>query len=708
MKTSRTPWDGQYKMVQFLNYVLKSAEQHHQDGLMLMQQQKYADALSSFTKAVDLEKSNPAFYCNKGTAHRMLNDLVGAEQCYTQALNAYPKHADTLFNIGTLRMKQGRHQESLKAFNKVLNIDPLHSHALAQKASVMLALIESNTLAKDHQYKLLVNAAKICAKSIEINPKYFDGWSIMGRIHFKAREFQKAIKAFSAALTLNNNHPDMWNYLGVCLEHDNRYFYAAHCFDRVRQLRPDWSQGIHNYAGCLLQLGRQWDALAVVDEYLKQDPPDELQAQTHSSALFSRLSIDTDFEHVVSKFKEWAARYADPLMPTDPPKLDWNGKRKIRVGFVSRDFRAHSAQSSFGALLRNFDQTKFEVFAYNDHESKDVFTQSLIPSVTGWRDVYGMTNDDMAQLIKSDAIDVLIDLAGHTTLNRLLVFARKPAPIQMSGLGFGYTTGMQAMDYLFVDPVLLPMEYRHLIPEQCLDLTSILHWQPPAHPVERHSPFAKNGFVTFGNFGSLFKITPDVMAVWAKILNQVPNSQLILKTPLYDEERLCDAVAEEFVSHGLAAERLEFRGKTTHMEHLLAYNDIDIMLDTWPYHSGVTACEALYMGKPVISMGVMGTRGAESVLSQVWNTSAMKRAVMIKEEAEIIYIREAVNSAATANVPQYEDIADIFLDTPICNTDRYVQEVYGLIEGAVSDHRLKGIVDGLAVKYDEALRKLED
>lgn len=367
---------------------------------------------------------------------------------------------------------------------------------------------------------------------------------------------------------------------------------------------------------------------------------------------------------------------------------------KIRVGYVSADFYRHSASKSFGPLLTAYNREEFEVFCYSNSPKSDDITQEFYDAVDHWRNISGLGNHPAADLIRRDKIDILVDLSGHTVGNRLLMFALKPAPIQISGLGFGNTTGLEQMDYLFSDHWVLPLELAHLIPESPLYLSSLLHWQPPPDVLQvyeipdtpppegycayitRDFPLLDNKYITFGCGNSLFKVTRAVREVWAGILKAVPDSRLAIKATNLEDAPTADLLLDSFEEFGIDLNRIELYGKSTHYEHLDFYNWIDIALDPFPYQGGITTCETLWMGKPVISLNQGATRGSVSVL----NNAGMEDCIApdIPE-----YTWKACLMAyhlLSLNKPQLRDLVDLhthsLMNSPICNTQNFVNEIY--------------------------------
>ena len=276
----------------------------------------------------------------------------------------------------------------------------------------------------------------------------------------------------------------------------------------------------------------------------------------------------------------------------------------MRIGYVSADLRQHSASRTFFGILTQYDRAQFEVYAYSNFGGKgDGFTERFRQGVTVWRDIGYLTDEAVAQLIREDRIDILVDLSGHSAGNRLLVFARKPAPIQITGWGYGSSTGMRAMDVFFTDAVLVPPEDKRYFTEEVRYQSSAWAcYTIESFPEVNALPALSEGMLTFGSFNRLSKVSEQAYRAWAQVLLGVPRSRLILKTPELDDAANRERVVGHFTQAGVAPERVMMLGKTPWEEHVQAYHRVDLALDPFPHGGGVTTLEGLMMGVPVITL----------------------------------------------------------------------------------------------------------
>ncbi len=334
-----------------------------------------------------------------------------------------------------------------------------------------------------------------------------------------------------------------------------------------------------------------------------------------SNALFAANSAENfsaaDFRELYAAYKKYSADIT-------PSPRRFYAHDKIRVGFVSVDFQWHVVMAWSWALLTELDKNFFAVYCYSGVKAPDKVTNHFRATVDVWRDIAALTDEQAAELIRADEIDILFDLAGHTADNRLRVFAYRPASVQISGVGYMNSTGLDAMDYFLSDVHCAGKSSPYFTEKLILLPRSHICYEPPTKLEPAAAPpCLANGFVTFGSFNHFGKVTDSILRAWKKILDTVPNSRLILKHKIFNRSDGRDFVSERLKKFGFDSSRVELRPYTAN--HLAEYADIDVALDTFPYTGGVTTCEALYMGVPVVSLygDRHGTRFGLSILTNV-------------------------------------------------------------------------------------------
>jgi predicted O-linked N-acetylglucosamine transferase (SPINDLY family) len=314
---------------------------------------------------------------------------------------------------------------------------------------------------------------------------------------------------------------------------------------------------------------------------------------------------DYDAQRIAQEHSRWNRQHAEPLKQFIGPHR--NGRirdRRMRIGYVSPDLRQHSVAYFLENLLAHHDASSVEVFCYSDVIRPDATTARMQKLCAQWREIVGLKDTEVDQKVREDRIDILVDLAGHTANNRLLLFARKPAPIQVTYLGYPDTTGLRAMDYRLTDAYADPPDVTGGYSEQLVRLPETFLCYRPSYgaPEIGPAPALESGRVTFGSFNALAKVNAPLVAMWSKILEQIPNSRLILKNQGLGSAGARRHILEYFAAHHIAPDRVELMGwARSEAGHLQLYNRIDIALDTFPYHGTTTSCEALWMGVPVVT-----------------------------------------------------------------------------------------------------------
>lgn len=359
--------------------------------------------------------------------------------------------------------------------------------------------------------------------------------------------------------------------------------------------------GAHQWLGTvLLQDGRVVEARTEFAAAIEISPDDE---KAWSGDLFAaNYDPDITAAGLKARYIEWAKRFAEPLRgrPVAAPFL---GGRRLRVGYVSQDLRTHSIRHFLRPLLSNHDASKIETYAYNAAPEPDRETARFKPLFSQWRDIAAVDDAVLADQIRTDEIDILIDLAGHTAGSRLKVFAHCAAPVQATWLGYGGTTGMSAIDWYIGDNWMLPPGAEEAIVEGAWRLPrTCFAFDPPIEmPLPGPLPALRRGFVTFGSFSRLVRINDGVVTAWAKILERAPRSRLFLNALPFVDEAARARIEARFVAHGISADRLELRYTRPQPATWLAYRDVDIALDPFAHNGGVTSFEALWMGAPIVS-----------------------------------------------------------------------------------------------------------
>jgi protein O-GlcNAc transferase len=508
--------------------------------------------------------------------------LAEAEAAYRAALAARPADAQALALLGMVLGQRGLHDEAATVLAESLRLKPGQPQALYN-------LGVACELGGD-----LTAAARAYRQAMAVAPDLAEARNGLGNVLRKAGRNEQAIECHRAAIRLRPDFADAYASLAKACGELGRQGDATASRRRVVNLRPGVAADHSNLLYDLHYHVAQ-PTSAVFDRRSKADvrlPADHSRGRLCHMDLFA--------EHM-----RWAKRHAEPLTAAGRPHDNTREPgRRLRVGYVSADFRKHPVARFQEPVLAKHDHAAFEVFCYSDVAKPDPVTERLRSYANTWRETRGLNDEQLAAMIRDDRIDVLVDLAGHAAGNRLLAFARRPAPVQVTCNGYVDTTGMSAMDYRLTDALHDPPGVsEHLHTERLVRLPGC-NWcyrpdddSPPVLP----PPGLRNAHVTFGSLNKFHKATPEMLDLWCQILNATPGSQLLLVVQGGDEAN--PSVRESIVRRGINSGRVAVLGKAqSRREYLERFGRVDIALDTFPFNGITTTCDALWMGVPVVSL----------------------------------------------------------------------------------------------------------
>ena len=379
-----------------------------------------------------------------------------------------------------------------------------------------------------------------------------------------------------------------------------QYEAAGAAFEAALSLMPAYADALSNRGEVLRETG---EAGAAIDYYRRALDADGARPAIHSNLLYALNCVtDVDRGAVAAEHRRWAQAHARPATATATHNNAADPERRLRIGYVSPDFRRHSAAYFIEPVLAAHDPAAVEIFCYASSSLRDEVSDRLRALAHGWRDIDALDDGEAAKRIGADGIDILVDLSGHTMNGRLALFAGKPAPVQVTYLGYPNTTGLNAMDYRLTDARADPEGDGEAFHSETLVRLSggFLCYRPPDDAPAVAPP--NNGPVTFISCNNLAKVTPPVVAAWAALLARLPDCRLALKAKALGDAGARRRMAERFADHGVAAGRIDLMGWVETGSHLGVYGGADIGLDTFPYNGATTTCEALWMGVPVVTL----------------------------------------------------------------------------------------------------------
>jgi len=551
--------------------------------------------------------------------------------------------------------KDGNYHQANQLYQKILISDPDNADALHYSGVIAM------------QNGDMERAIQLIGTAIEIRPGISAYHSNLALAYKDNNQHENALDQYKKALVLNPKNPVVHFNLGALYQSCAQYEEAQVSYEKSLKINPDQPLVYHNLGNLFLKQGHVQDAIVSARKAMEQLPHDP---EIQSNYLFSlNYSIKHTPEIILKEHLKWGQKYHCSC-PIRPHVQD---NSRIHVGYVSPDFRDHSVARFIQAILNNHDTERFNIFCYSNVKKPDHVTKALQRNDVQWRDIYYQTDDAVCDQILADGIHILVDLAGHSSDNRLMVFAKKPAPIQVSYLGYPNTTGLSQIDYRFVDQhsdpdlkIFSGSEHRIWLPYGFLCYTPSVNT-----PLSTQKTSSK--YIVFGSFNNLPKINKHVIALWSKILKAVPESRLLLKTNGFKVHRIQEEYLNKFKDQGIDPSRIQLLASIKEeKDHLSLYNEIDVALDTFPYNGTTTTCEALWMGVPVITLRgtVHAARVGESILNQTGLSAWIA-------QNETDYIKKAIHLAENQDERMFcrQNLRDWLSQSLLCRKELFVRSL---------------------------------
>lgn len=565
------------------------AEAHNNLGNALRDRGDLGEAIVSYQRAIVLKPNYAEAHNNLANALKELGKLDEAVTSYQRAIAFNPNLAEVHNNLGGALRDLGKLDQAVMSFQRAIMLNPANAEAHNNLGNAFEAL--------GHFHR----AAACFQRTIVLKPDDAEPHNNLGNALSDLGRFDEAMASYQRAISLDPAYAEAHNNLGNALKELGRFEEAIASYQRAIALRPDYATPHNNLGNVLKDLGQVEEALESYRRAITLKP-DYVDAD--SNRLFClNYASGVSSEALLAEHRAWDRRHASNLAaPIHANSRD--PERQLRIGYVSGDFHAHPVGYFLTSVLAAHDPSVMEMFCYSNSAAEDDRTAKLRAAVDHWRSLVGVPDEDAAAMIRRDGIDILVDLSGHTAGNRLVLFTHRPAPVQASWLGYPGTTGLSSIDYLLMDAAAVPEGAERWCSETVVRLPhGRFCYAPPdyAPDVIDRNP-RDNAPVTFGSFNYPTKIGPDVVRVWAEVLKAVPGSRLVLKWRRLDDPTLCRRFGEAFAAAGVEPERLELREQSPHAEMLAEYGGIDIALDPFPFCGGLTSCEALWMGVPVVTL----------------------------------------------------------------------------------------------------------
>jgi predicted O-linked N-acetylglucosamine transferase (SPINDLY family) len=601
-------------------------EGHYNLAGLLKSQGKLEEAVTSYRRALALRPNFVEAQMNLGSTLAEQDKLDEAIASFRQAIAQKPDFAEAHNNLGNALKKQDKLDEAIDSYQQALAHKPVFAEAY-------------NNLGNAYAEQDRLDEAILCYRqALALQPDLLEAHNILGGLYRRQGRFDDAMNSYLQALSLKPDAAQIHNNMGLLFADQKKDQEAFQCYQTALQLNPEMEEALNNLGTLFYNLGQAQDAITCFENALAAHP-DSVDAWTNLGNAYHKqgqpdLAIDC-YRKVIAFKPEFlnahhsllmSMQYAASVTPEDmaaahvafgeqfetPLRALWKphaneptpGKR-LKIGYLSPDFRQHAVAFFIEPVLAQHDRSQVEVFCYYNHDAIDAVTVRLQGLADHWVRCKFMSDEQLAERIRADGIDILVDLAGHTGGNRLLAFARKPAPVQVTYLGYPATTGLTAIDYRVTDVHAEPAGMTETLNTETLwrlpDIFCCYRARDNSPDVIDHPPSRDNGAVTFGCFNNFAKVTDPVLKLWQQILARVPHSRLILEIAGLDDGTLQGDTETRLANLGLPLERVILVPRHPVNQYTL-YNHIDIALDPFPANGGTTSLDTLWMGVPLVTL----------------------------------------------------------------------------------------------------------
>ncbi|MDH5301685.1 MAG: tetratricopeptide repeat protein [Gammaproteobacteria bacterium] len=621
-------------------------------------------------------------------SHHERGSYSQAGEIYKDLLGKFPANAMLLHYYGLLMHHTSNNEQAVNYMEKSLRVDSSDAEVWYNLGVVLQEM---------KKYEKAINAYK---KSVSIDPKRVLGWNNLAELYRKNGDDKLQWEALQRAVEIDPNCALVLNSIALYYRYKEKYEDSEVYARRALAIEPKmWQAYIHIYFSCVTD-GRYEEAIEALESALLLNSS---LAAEHSCVLMSKhYSGELSREDTFSRHLKWAKQHEAPRVSSCVGHAnERDPNKRLRIGYLSGDFREHSVVYFFLPLFRGLKERRVEQFCYSNLRKPDRITKMLEHEADGWCDTSDMDPEDLSRRIKDDEVDILIDLAGHSASNNLLACAYKPAPIQMTYLGYPDTTGMETIDYRISDGWAdVVGDGDKFCSEHLLRVEGgFLCYQAASEcPEVSDLPALKNGFVTFGSFNNPAKYSDKCIFLWSRVLKAAPGSMLVIKYRGVTDHGLKQRLLERFQRYGISSERITLYGHAgSYEEHMAMYSLVDVALDPIPYNGTTTTCEALWMGVPVVVLE--GDRHVSRVGVSLLNSSGLSNWIGATEDE---YIQKAIQLAenkielAGIRAGLREKVADSMLT----DSDAFAEKFSQILRKSwmqycnEGDHELRAPVEG--------------
>jgi len=643
------------------------ADALHLLGVIAYQVQKYALANELISRAIAINPGDAAYRSNLGNALRESGQPEAAVEQYRQALALQPGYAETHNNLGNALQALSQFDAAIASYRHAIACHASYPEAYNNLGQALFCLGRFDEAIAAYQ------------QAIALNPNYPEPHNNLGNTLKTIGRFELAVEHYRCAIALRPAYAEAYNNLGWTLHDMGILDAAVEHYQQALALKPDFVEAYNNLGNARSNQGDLTAAIAHFNTALSLNPDFD---PAHNNLLFHlnyhALCSPEAYLQEACRFGRRMTQRARPY--TQWPLASHAAGAALRVGLVSGDLRAHPVGYFLESVVAHLDPRQIEIVAYPTKPHRDALSDRLQAHCAAWQPLYGLSDEAAARRIHDDGIHILVDLAGHTADNRLPVFAWKPAPLQVAWLGYFASTGVAEIDYILADARVLPESEAHHFIEQPWRLPDCyLCFTPPQDDIAVGAgPQREHGYVTFGCFNKLGKMNDTVVALWARVLQAVPSSRLLLKAKELNNPAMRAATLARFAAQGIAAARLMLEGHTPRADYLADYRRVDIALDPFPFTGGTTTAEALWMGVPVLSR--RGDRFVSHAGESFLQTVGLSDWIALDNDDYVAKAR-AFSEDRAALAATRAGLRARLLASPLCDAPRFATQLTAAFQG---------------------------
>jgi len=643
-------------------------------GLIQILLEKEGEAAASFERAIALGDS-PVFCNNLGSLRRKQDRVAEAIAAYRQAVARNVDFADAHFNLGSIHREKQEWEPAAECFRRAVAANPSDGEAWANLGQVLNILKRSE------------EAVATLETAVALVPGRADLHCDLGDALCNLDDIDTAIAEYTRALQLDPKLARAWFSAGAAHNARQEYADAAPYFRRALHIEPNWPAAQHDLGKALFNLGLVDEALHYFGKAVAGDHP---ELPLSMIALIIPGSSQAGNQDVLDARRAYAKylpapRPAERFAQREISASKILHHRPLRIGYVSSFFQFANWMKPVWALVNHHDRQRFQIHLFSDAPASAVQHGYRPHADDHFHDISRLSNEAVADRVEHAGIDVLVDLNGYSKMPRLGLFALRPAPVIVAWFSMYATTGISSYDYLIGDAVAIPPEEEKFCSEKILRVPGSYMTFEIGYPVPdvAESPYLKNGWITFGCLAPQYKITPEMIAVWSRILRQAPDSRLILKNALLGSPGTQRHVRALFDQHGIAQDRVRFDGPSDHYRFLQAYDEIDVALDTFPYNGATTTTEAIWQGVPVVA--IWGDRWVARTSATILRAAHLGRFVTrgvdeyVAQAVELATCTAAASCSLTIDLAEFRrNMRSLIRDSPAHDAESFARNMEAL------------------------------